>query len=129
MNPKVMIVDDEPDVSDSLRLILEHKNYEVVTVESGTECLKKLEDGFKGIILMDIMMPETNGWETIKEILNRGYMKNTAINIVTGMATKYHQQMSILEPYIYEYLTKLVDIKELIKSIEKSYTFLQAKNK
>lgn len=129
MNPKVMIVDDEPDVSDSLRLILEHKNYEVVTVESGTECLKKLEDGFKRIILMDIMMPEINGWETIKEILNRGYMKNVAINIVTGMATKDHQQMGILEPYIYEYLTKPVDIKELIKSIEKSYTFLQAKNK
>lgn len=56
-------------------------------------------------------------------------MKNVAINIVTGMATKDHQQMGILEPYIYEYLTKPVDIKELIKSIEKSYTFLQAKNK
>jgi len=41
--------------------MLEHQNYEVVTVESGDECLKKLENGFKGVILMDILIPEMNG--------------------------------------------------------------------
>ena len=129
MNPKVMIVDDEPDVLDSLRSILEHENYEVVTVESGAECLEKLKDGFEGVILMDILMPEMNGWDTIKEIVNRGYIKNVAINIVTGLGVKDHQQMGILEPYIYDYLTKPVDIGELINSIEKCNIFLQAKNK
>lgn len=129
MSTKVMIVDDEPDVLDSLRLTLEHENYEVITVESGAECLKILEDGFKGIILMDILMPEMNGWDTIKEIVNRGYIKNVAINVVTGIGTKDHQQMGILEPYIYEYLSKPFDIKELIKMVEKSNIFLQAKNK
>lgn len=129
MNPKVMIVDDELDVLDSLRTILEHENYEVVSVESGDECLKKLEDGFEGIILMDILMPEMTGWDTIKEIVDRGYIKNVAINIVTGMGTKDHQQMGILEPYIYDYLSKPVNIDELIKSIERCNIFLQAKNK
>ena len=129
MNTKVMIVDDEPDVLDSLKSILEHKNFDVEIVESGTECLKKLEDGFKGIILMDILMPEMNGWDTIKEIVKRGYIKDVAINIVTGMGSKDHQQMGVLEPYIYDYLSKPIDIKELIKSVENSFNFLQAKNK
>ncbi|MCK4365157.1 MAG: response regulator [Thermoplasmatales archaeon] len=129
MNTKVMVVDDEPDVLDSLKSILEHENYEVITVESGSECLKKLEDGFEGIIFMDILMPEMDGWDTIKEIVNRGYIRNVAINIVSGIGYKEHQQMGILEPYIYDFLSKPVEIRELIKSVEKSNIFLQAKNK
>lgn len=129
MNTKVMIVDDDPDVLDSLRSMLEHEKYEVVTVESGPECLKKLENGFKGIILMDILMPDMNGWDTIKEIVDRGYIKDVAINIVTGIGYKDQQQMGILEPYIYDYLSKPVNIEELIKSVEKCNVFLRAKNK
>ena len=129
MNTKIMVVDDEPDVLDSLKSILEHENYEVITVESGSECLKKLEDGFEGIIFMDILMPEMDGWDTIKEIVDRGYIKNVAINIVSGIGYKEHQQMGILEPYIYDFLSKPVEIRELIKSVEKSNIFLQAKNK
>jgi len=127
MNTKVMIVDDEPDVLDSLKTVLEHNNYEVITVESGFECLKKLEEGFKGIILMDIMMSDMSGWDTIREIVNRGFIKDVAINIVTGIGTKDHQSMGILEPYIYDYLSKPVNIKELIRSVEKCNMFLLAK--
>ena len=79
MNNKVMIVDDEPDVLDSLRMVLENENYDVVTVGSGEECLKKLEEGFEGIILMDILMPGMNGFDTIKEIVSRGYINNVAM--------------------------------------------------
>jgi len=129
MNPKVMIVDDDPDILASFKSMLEHENYEVVAVESGAECLKKLQEGFKGIILMDIMMPDMNGWDTIKEIVDQGYIKDVAINVVTGMSTKDHQQMGILEPYIYEYLSKPVDVRDLLKSVEKSNIFLKAKNK
>ena len=127
MNTKVMIVDDEPDVLDSLRTVLEHNNYEVTTVESGFQCLKKLEEGFKGIILMDIMMSDMSGWDTIREIVNRGFIKDVAINIVTGTGIKDHQSMGILEPYIYDYLSKPVNIEELIRSVEKCNMFLLAK--
>lgn len=41
MNNKIMIVDDDPDILDSLKSMLEHEKYEVITVESGNECLKK----------------------------------------------------------------------------------------
>ena len=78
---------------------------------------------------MDILMSEMIGQDTIKEIVDRGYIKNVAINIVTGVGTKDQQQMGILEPYIYDYLSKPVNINELIQSVEKSNVFLQAKNK
>jgi CheY-like chemotaxis protein len=129
MNNKVMIVDDEPDVLESLRTVLEKANYEVVTVESGEDCLKKLEQGFKGIILMDIMMPGMNGFDTIKEIVNRGYINDVAIDIVTGMGIKDAQSLGVMEPYIHDYLEKPVDIKVLINSVEKCNMFLDAKKR
>jgi DNA-binding response OmpR family regulator len=124
-----MIVDDEPDVLNSLKTILEQEKYEVITVENGDECLKQLKEDFQDIILINILIPDMNGWDTIKEIVNRGYIKNVTINIVTGMGVKDHQQMGILDPYIYDYLTKSVNIEELIKSIEKSNIFYGKKIK
>ena len=91
MKTKIMVVDDEPDVQDSLKLILEKHDYEVTTVSSGKECLEKIENGFKGIVLMDIMMPEMTGWDTIKEIVERNYAKDVEIEIISalgGIGTK-----------------------------------------
>lgn len=128
MNKKIMVVDDEPDILISLRAIFERQSYEVITVESGAECLEELEKGFKGVILMDIMMPEMDGWDTIKEIVNRGLMKDITIEIITGKGTRDHQKMSGLESYIYDYLTKPLNMEELISSVNKCSMYLSAGN-
>lgn len=128
MKKKVMIVDDEPDVLTSLKTILEHNEFDVTTVDNGKDCLKELENGFKGIILMDIMMPGMTGWDTIREIVSKGYIKDVAIEVVTGMGIKDHQRMGVLEPYIYDYLAKPINIEELISSIIRCNSYLYAKN-
>ncbi len=81
MDKKIMIVDDEPDILDSLKLVFEREDYDVITVDSGKKCLKELEKGFKGVILMDIMMPNLDGWDTIKEIVSQGLIRNVEIEI------------------------------------------------
>ena len=128
MDNKIMIVDDEPDVLSSLKTIFEKHNYEVITVENGYKCLEELKKGFRGIILMDLMMPGMDGWDTIKEIVNRGLIKNVAIEIITGRGTKDHKRLGVLGPYIYDYLSKPLDINELIDSVEKCKAYLAAKN-
>jgi len=120
MEKRIMIVDDEPDILISLKIVLEKENYDVITVSNGIECLKEIEKGFKGLILMDLMMPKMDGWETIQEIVNRGLLKNVAISIITGKGTKDFQKLSSLGPYIVDYLPKPLDIKQLISSIERS---------
>lgn len=128
MNKKIMVVDDEPDILTSLKTVFENHKYEVITVNSGFECIKELEKGFKGIILMDIMMPDMDGWDTIREIVKRELIKDVAIEIITGKGTKNHQNMSELGSYVYDYLAKPLDINELISSVEKCNMFLAAKN-
>ncbi len=128
MDKKVMIVDDEPDVLNSLKTVLERQNYYVITVTNGYECLKQLEKGFKGIILMDLMMPEMDGWETINQIVKKGYIKNVAISIITGKGTKDFQKMSVLGSYIYDYLAKPLNIDQLISSVERCNRYFYSKN-
>ena len=79
MDKKVMIVDDEPDLLASFKIVLEKNNYDVVTVTNGIDCLNELKKGFKGVILMDLMMPKMDGWETINQIVKKGYIKDVAI--------------------------------------------------
>jgi DNA-binding response OmpR family regulator len=128
MKEKIMIVDDEPDVLESLKLVLEHEKYDVVTATNGIECLSEIEKGFKGIILLDLMMPQMDGWETIKEIIKKGYIKDVAIEIISALGIRENKQMGQLEPYIYDYLVKPVDLKDLIQSVEKCNAYLFARN-
>jgi len=123
-----MIVDDEPDILTSLKTVFEQHNYEVIAVDNGSDCINEIEKGFKGIILMDIMMPEMDGWETIKKIIERGLIKNVAIEIITGKGTKDHQIMSNLGSYVYDYLSKPLDINELISSVKRCNAFLSARD-
>ena len=123
-----MIVDDETDILISLRTVFEHQNYDVITVENGFDCINEIERGFKGVVLMDLMMPEMDGWDTIKEIVERGLIKNVAINIITGKGTKRHKMMGPLGSYIYDYFSKPLDLKELIESVKKCNQYLYAKD-
>jgi CheY-like chemotaxis protein len=119
MDKKIMIVDDEQDVLYSLKTIFEAQNFDVITVTNGKECLREIEKGFKGVILMDLMMPEMDGWTAIHEIVKRGYNKNVAISVITGKGTKDYQKMSDLGSYVFDYLTKPLDIEQLISSVER----------
>ncbi len=128
INKRVMIVDDEPDVLISLKTILERNNYDVITVTNGVECLKEIQKGFTGVILMDIMMPKMDGWKTINQIIKRGYTKDIAIEIITGKGTKDHQKLCKLGSYIYDYLTKPIDLKQFVSSVEACNNYLHSKN-
>lgn len=128
MEKRVMIVDDEPDILISLKTVFEHKHYDVVTVSNGNDCLKELEKGFTGIVLMDLMMPGMDGWDTINEIVNRGYLKSVEIAIITGKGTRNFQKLSLLGSYVHDYLTKPLDIDKLILSVEECNKYLYSRN-
>jgi DNA-binding response OmpR family regulator len=127
LNKRVMIVDDEPDILISLKTVLECQNYDVITVSNGSDCLKEIEKGFKGVILIDIMMPLLDGWETINQISKKGYTKDVAIEIITGKGTKNYQKLNKLGSYIYDYLVKPLDMKQLIKSVEECNKYFNSK--
>jgi len=113
----IMIVDDDPEIQESLKTLFEMKNYHVYTASNGLQCLQNLEEGFKGIILMDIMMPIMDGIETIRNIVREGFIDDTKIVVLT--AKKYQgEEFNDIYQHIQKYINKPFDINELITTIE-----------
>jgi len=78
---KVMIVDDDPDIVELIEEILSMAGYETITAYSGEECIERLKEN-PDLILLDIMMPGMDGWETLERI--REIDKNTPVIMVTA---------------------------------------------
>lgn len=71
MKKTILIVEDENDIVELLKLYLESENYKVLTSSNGLECLEMLKTNSVDMIIADIMMPKMNGYELIKEIRNK----------------------------------------------------------
>jgi len=80
---KIMIVDDEPDVLYLVEKILEKEGYEVDVAYSGKDCLDKVEDVMPDLIILDIMMPGIDGWETARTLKTKEKTKNIPIVMLT----------------------------------------------
>ena len=64
----ILVVDDEADIRDSVKMILEPNGYKVLTATDGDDCLKILKQKTPDLILLDIMMPGTPVGEVVKKI-------------------------------------------------------------
>ena len=124
MRKDILVVDDDTDILHSVKDIFEHQGHTVFTVNNGFECIKKLENGFNGIILLDIMMPGMDGWDTVKEIVNKGLDKNIEILIITAIGTTDHDKMYGVEPYVHDYIVKPFTADTLKQKLEAVYSKL-----
>jgi DNA-binding response OmpR family regulator len=121
-----MIVDDDPDLLVFLRTFFEQHNFEVLAVDSGMDCLDELKRGFKGVILMDLMMPFMDGWTTIQEIIKQGLEKDIAVSIITASGRADPEKMKELEPFIHSYIQKPFDLETLVRDVIDSLASLNA---
>ena len=68
MSYKILIADDEPEIRDLLRLYLENEKYEVVEAANGVEALRLIDVEKPDLIMLDIMMPQMDGYQVLKHI-------------------------------------------------------------
>lgn len=81
---KILIVDDEPEFVNLVRLRLEANGYEVIDAPDGEEGLKKAEEGNPDIILLDIMMPKKDGYTLMRELKYKETTKSIPIIVITA---------------------------------------------
>src|SRR5512132_1724587 len=68
MKPRILVIDDEAAIRDSLRMILEYENYEFVGAASGPDGVAVVKRDAPNMVILDIKMPGMNGLETLAEI-------------------------------------------------------------
>jgi DNA-binding response OmpR family regulator len=122
MQENVMIVDDNEYIRLTVEIVCQSDEFNLVSAASGEECLRHLEAGFRGVILMDIMMPELDGWDTIREIVARGLYAGNVIVMLTGLGEP-DEKMDGLQEYVTDYLTKPFGPDQLIDAL-RSYQAL-----
>ncbi|HYN87372.1 MAG TPA: response regulator, partial [Ardenticatenaceae bacterium] len=72
MNAKVLVVEDDVGLQETLAAVLEFEGYEVLIARDGIEALEVLGNGIPGLILLDLMMPRMDGFAFVKELQLRG---------------------------------------------------------
>ncbi|MBR6391062.1 MAG: response regulator, partial [Lachnospiraceae bacterium] len=68
MSYKILVADDEPEIRDLLRLYLENEHYEVIEAENGIEALRLIDGQKPDMVMLDIMMPQLDGYQVLKHI-------------------------------------------------------------
>jgi CheY-like chemotaxis protein len=114
---KVLVVDDDYAVLDSIRDVLEDEGYEVLLAANGLEALKELRKGTRPcLILLDLMMPVMNGWEFREEQLQDGGLAAIPTIIVTA---HNRAEESAAELKAASCIRKPVRPETLLKTVEK----------
>ncbi len=117
MDPKVMLVDDEELIRESVEMFFQSVEIGILTAASGEECLGHLKEGFRGIILMDVMMPDMNGWDTIRRIVENDLYDGNIIVMLTALDAPDNKMEGIQE-YVTDYLTKPFDPDALMELLQ-----------
>ena len=117
MAKKILIVDDEPDMVDMLRIRLEEESYGVITALSGEDGLKKAEEERPDLILLDILLPGVSGLEVAKRLRESKTTKNIPIIMVTALIGGDAMRTGLKSGAAY-FISKPFDPEELLVQIK-----------
>jgi DNA-binding response OmpR family regulator len=114
---KILVVDDEEDILHFLELVLREKGYQVVTASGGPEALTRAQLEKPDLVLLDIMMPQMDGWEVLK--LLRVDEETAQIPVAMLSArTEAKDRVQGLQEGAVDYICKPFSLQELLAKID-----------
>jgi CheY-like chemotaxis protein len=128
--PKILVIDDDPDFVEGIRIALEANNYEAYSAENGTQGLKLVKMIRPNLIILDVMMDTlTEGFQVSYHLRNRDpkseykYYSNIPILMLTAVSQKTHMKFSLQTDEDYlpvdEFVEKPFHLDDLLKKIQK----------
>lgn len=116
MSIKILVVDDEPDIRDVLRITLEAEGFEVFEAENGEDAMKALETKTPDLILSDYKMPRMDGREFCRRIKKDILLRHLPVIMVTGKG-ELSDKVDGIEAGADDYIVKPFEPKELLAHI------------
>ena len=122
MAKRILIVDDDPDLVDAISMILKSKHYEVIVAYGGVEGLEKTKTEKPDLIVLDVMMPDKDGYTVCKELKADSVLCEIPVLLLTAVVShistpRFSHQMG-METEADDYLDKPVEPVELVKRVE-----------
>lgn len=115
--PKILCVDDEANNLALMEAILSPRGYEIIKTISGKEALEIIKRESIDVMLLDVMMPEINGYEVCKEVKGSAFTQHIPVVMVTAL-TDRNSRIKGLEVGANDFLSKPVDSSELLVRVK-----------
>jgi len=114
--PRVLVVEDEHDVAELIRYNLSKEGYDVILAPTGADALKEARASRPDVVLLDIMVPQLNGWEVCRRLKHDADTRNIAVIMVTGRVEEGDKVLGF-EMGADDYVTKPFSPRELLARI------------
>ncbi len=116
---RVVCIEDEAEMIDLVRLILGRKGFSVIGANGGIEGLEAVRREKPDLVLLDLMMPDMDGWEVYQQIKADTGLREIPVIVVTAKAQSIDKVLGLHIAKVDDYITKPFGPQELLESVEK----------
>ncbi|MEX0787784.1 MAG: response regulator [Anaerolineales bacterium] len=116
---RVVCIEDEPEMIDLVRLILGRKGFHVIGANGGIEGIEAVRRERPDLVLLDLMMPDMDGWEVYQQMKADPDLRAIPVVVVTAKAQSIDKVLGLHIAKVDDYITKPFGPQELLESVEK----------
>lgn len=123
MKKKIFVIDDEIEIVELTKMILEKEGYEVKGTNSSAQIFEQIKDAMPDLILLDINMPDMDGWEVLRSIKMDRHFSSIPVVLFT-IRSELRDKVHGIQDGAYDYITKPFSYDELISRVQKIFQSL-----
>lgn len=115
----VVVIEDDPEMIELVKLILAKDGFDVMGANNGHDGLATIEEYHPDAVLLDLMMPDMDGWEVYQSMKAQDSMKSIPVIIITAKAQSIDKVLGLHIAKVDDYITKPFSPSELLNSVRK----------
>ncbi len=115
----VVCIEDEQEMIDLVQLILGRRGFEVEGANGGLEGLERVKQKKPDLVLLDLMMPDMDGWEVYQRMKSDESLREIPVIVITAKAQSIDKVLGLHIAQVDDYITKPFGPQELLESVEK----------
>jgi two-component system response regulator VicR len=115
---KILCIEDEQEMIDLIRLILSRRGFEIYGANGGKEGLEIIRKDHPDLVLLDLMMPDMDGWEVYQQMKADDTTKDIPVIVVTAKAQSIDKVLGLHIAKVDDYITKPFSPQELLASVD-----------
>ncbi len=116
---RIVCIEDDPKTIDLVKLILRREGFDVTGISSGRDGLAAIEQVRPHLVLLDLMMPDMDGWEVYQAMRAHESMKEIPVIVLTAKAQSIDKVLGLHIAKVNDYITKPFSPTELVRSVRK----------
>lgn len=115
---RILCIEDEPETTNLVKLILNREGYEVLGADGGEEGLQMVKDEKPDLILLDLMMPDMDGWQVYQHLKEDEDTKDIPVIVVTAKVQSIDKVLGLQVAKVDDYITKPFRPEELSERVK-----------